>query len=308
MKQFFIILFFLISTSTFAQNTTQTSSPDITLDYYSFEEFLPKIKEQYQPWNGCRLPFFMSWLCGTPLFPNMGANATINEENLYPFKSLVDVDAMLEHYNSFLKQQAAFTLRNQSHFRYMSEEQRAEMLKYNEEFDTWEDFVYSQQLQIFTEAIASVIGDYTDGYAYFSDNSEYNYVEAWSNINMQYYVQWTHLHFQPPYKENEVLTMLSRIEAEALLGATPTLLRTTHSLYLQDPVLDSQTDYDEFVWVHADEAIGVYTKRRYQIVDEAGQALAPLEDGVETRFGTKAFGDFEVVDIRVLFDLVPIEE
>lgn len=40
------------------------------------------------------------------------------------------------------------------------------------------------------------------------------------------------------------------------------------------------------------------------MVDESGQALAALEDDVETRFGTKAFGDFEVVDIQVLFDLV----
>lgn len=55
-------------------------------------------------------------------------------------------------------------------------------------------------------------------------------------------------------------------------------------------------------------AIGAYSELRYQIVDESGQALAPLEDSVETRFGTKAFGNFEVVDIRVLFDLVEVEE
>jgi len=73
-------------------------------------------------------------------------------------------------------------------------------------------------------------------------------------------------------------------------------------------VPDAETIYDEFIWVHGAEAVGVYSQQRYQIVDESGQALAPLEDGVETRFGTKDIDGFEVVDIRVLFDLVEVEE
>ena len=48
---------------------------------------------------------------------------------------------------------------------------------------------------------------------------------------------------------------------------------------------------------------GVYSELRYKIVDESGLAQAPLEDGVETRFGMKDVGGYEVVDIRVLFDL-----
>lgn len=308
MKQFFIIFLALISTFSIAQETSHASTAEITLDYYSLEEFLPIVKEQYQPWNGCHLPFFMYWLCGSPLFPQQGGSATISEENLYPYKSLVDMDAMLEHYGSFLKQKAAFELRNRGHWHAVPEEHRIEMLEYNDDFDTWEDYVASQQQNMYRESIAAVIGDYTDGYVYFLENSEYNYVEAWSSINMQYYMQWVNLQYQPHYREDQVQSLLTKTEAETLLGATATLLRTTHSLYLQDSVQDLQTDYDEFVWVHADEAIGVYTKLRYQIIDETGQALAPLEDGVETRFGTKDIGGYEVVDIRVLFDLKLLEE
>ena len=261
-------------TFSLTQDTSQTNLADIALDNYSLEEFIPLVEEELKSYNHCDLAFFMYWLCGSPLFPQHNEQ-NITEDNLYPFQSLVDMDALLEYYGDFLKQKIAFDLRGRNYFYTYTEEQQKETLAYNEDFDTWEDYVASEQQHMYKSAIADIIADYTDGYAYFMENQDFDYIQAWSTLKMQHYLQWINLQYYPPYIEGQVQNVLAKAEAEALLGATATLLRI---------------------------------QRRYQIVDESGQALAPLEDGVETRFGTKAFGDFEVVDIRVLFDLTNIIE
>lgn len=307
MKQFFIIVLLLVPSFSLAQDTSQTKLEDLIFDSHSFEEVIPLIEEEIQSWNHCDLPFFMRLLCFNPFFQQKKDNY-FNEENLYPYQSLVDTDALFERYGDFFKQKIAFDLREQYLYNTYSEEQQKEILAYNEDFDTWEDYIALEHQQMFKSAIIDIIGDYTDGYAYFMENENFEYVQAWSALKMPYYLQWASSHFFPPYIEEQTQTTLAKAEAEALLGSTATLLRTTHSLYLQDAFPNSETIYDEYIWVNGSDAIGVYSKLRYQIVDESGQALAPLEDGVETRFGTKAFGDFEVVDIRVLFDLVEIEE
>lgn len=325
MKIYHLVFLLFLLSSVFSQ-THNTSK--INLDYYTFDEALAEIQTQFEyqnqdyGWWYCDLPFLLRWVCHTPLYPQPDYNLSnvnnvkteFNKDNLIPYYSLVDVDAMLEHYSEYIHHKIAFSLNQnqQDFYQIIPVDQRQEMMSY-EGFDSWDEYISAQNEQFVQQVILEVFQSYTDGFVQLNEGDNIPYgpmpVQTWSALDNGYGLQWLTFPFVSSNIEmGGDIKVLRQTEAEAFFAAKPVLIRTTHSLFAKNFSYDLQNPSDELVWVHGDKALGFFTQKKYQIVDENGQALAPLEDGVATRFGIKAVGDYQATDIRVLFDMVEVEE
>lgn len=324
MKHLFTIIVLIFSLLTVSAQET----PTFNLEYYSLEEIEILLTKQF---NYTYSSYFVEhYWCKVPselacqIFPFLRGKSDMSSQpqveppsidKLVYFQSLTDLEKIKKHLEPYILKSSTI------HF-LRSEQNTAARLSYKN--TTLDDYTANQIQKEFRRSASSLLSFYSDGFlipnfglAWSNLKNSSSYIDNSSYLNNSSYLAsspyLSELYTYPynTYSSDEQNFTITKAEAEVLLGGSVSLIRTVHSLFHKknEPKLLNQSNTsDEFIWARGTTAVGFYSKKRYTIVDEFEQPFNILENPVETRITTKNVAGVDLLEILVMFDLVPLEE